>query len=66
MAEYIKMIVTVDGVETTVWQKTDIVEVQIVTQQRTSYVDANDQPVALPEVYEMRAVDGTVSTKLGS
>ena len=65
MADYIKMIVTIDGKETTLWQKTDIVEVQIVTQQLVSYVDAAGQPVSLPEVYEMRAVDGMVSHEPG-
>jgi len=49
-AQYIAMLL--DG-KTPVWQKIEPGQVQIVTTQIVTYVDENDQPVDLPEVYEM-------------
>lgn len=57
MAQYIKMLV--DGT-TTVWQKIENEQVQIVMQQVVSYVDALDQPVMLPDTYEMQVVSGVM------
>jgi hypothetical protein len=59
MAQYIEMLVHEPGSgPVTVYQKIEAGQVQIVTAQIISYVDASGQPAELPAVYEMQPVTG--------
>jgi len=58
MATYIAMTLRLDGVESTVWQKIELASTEIVTAQVISYVDADGNPMELPEPYEMEVLTG--------
>lgn len=57
-AEYIAMTLDIKGELTPVWQKIEMGAVEVWTTQIVSYVDIDDNPVDLPEKYEMTVVSG--------
>lgn len=60
-ATYIAMmLITDDGKEMPVWQKSEIATVKVVTAMTVTYVDAAGAAVILQEPYEMTVIDGEV------
>lgn len=57
-AEYIAMTLEVEGKLTPIWQKIETGLVEVVRTQIVSYVDIDDQPVNLPDTYEMTVATG--------
>lgn len=65
MPKFMKMILSVDGVESDVWMMIEPRVVQVITEEVAGYVDAAGNLLEIPEVREMRPVTGELRDQPG-